>query len=78
VAFKDIGEFGVESIVEHLGDPKRKSEMDFLVRWMGYDDSHNVWLPWASLRSNPKLHEYLTRGQGLQRLTPKDHRPPKH
>ena len=77
VALKDTGEFRVESIVKHVGDPKRKSEMDFLVRWMGYDDSHNLWLPWASLRNNPKLHEYLT-GQDLQRLIPKEHRPPKH
>jgi hypothetical protein len=73
VALKDTGEFRVDSIIRHTGDPKRKSDMDFLVKWMGYDDSHNMWLPWSSLRNNPKLHLYLTTN-GLQKLIPKEHR----
>jgi hypothetical protein len=73
VALKDKGEFKVESILRHTGDPKRKSEMDFLVRWEGYDATHNLWLPWSSLRNNPKLHVYL-RSNGLARLIPKEHR----
>jgi len=73
VALKDKGEFKVESILRHTGDPKRKSEMDFLVRWEGYDATHDLWLPWSSLRNNPKLHVYL-RSNGLARLIPKEHR----
>ena len=38
VALKDNGEFRVESIMKHTGDPKRKKDMDFLFRWMGYDE----------------------------------------
>jgi hypothetical protein len=70
VALKDNGEFRVESILRHNGDPKRKSELDFLVKWMGYDDTHNMWLPWSSLRNNPILHN------GLQKLIPREHRNP--
>jgi hypothetical protein len=75
VALKDTGEFRVDSILQHTGDPKRKSGMDFYVRWIGYDDSHNLWLPWSSLRNNPKLHNYLHIA-GLPQLIPKEHRNP--
>jgi len=72
VALKDKGEFVVHSIVNHHGDPKRKSDMDFLVRWEGYDASEDQWLPWRQLRNNPKLHNYL-RDHGFARLIPKEH-----
>jgi hypothetical protein len=73
VALKDRGEFKVESILRHVGNPKRKSELDFLIRWEGYDTTHDLWLPWRSLRNNPKLHAYLET-HGLRKLIPKEHR----
>mgnify|MGYP002132560491 FL=1 len=74
VARKVQGEFLVHSIVGHHGNPQRKSEMDFRVRWDGYTEADDQWLPWRSLRNNPKLHEYL-RANGLAKLVPKEHRP---
>jgi hypothetical protein len=71
IAAKDYGEFEVESIISHSGDPKRKSSMDFLVRWSGYDDSEDLWLPWSELRLNPALHKYL-RAHGMEKLVPKE------
>jgi hypothetical protein len=73
VAMKDAGEFVVESIQRHSGDPKRKSEMDFLVRWEGYTAADDQWLTWRALRNNPKLHIYL-RQHGMDRIIPKEHR----
>ena len=70
IAAKDNEEDEVDSILDHVGDPKRKSSMDFLVKWTGYDDSENLWLPWSELRLNPKLHAYL-REQNLEKLIPK-------
>ena len=70
VAAKDNEEDEVDAVLAHSGDPKRKSTMDFLVRWTGYTDSENLWLPWAELRLNPKLHQYL-RDNGMERLVPK-------
>ena len=63
----------MESTLRHSGDPKRKSEMDFLVRWEGYDASHDLWLPWSSLRNNPKPHAYLLL-VGLNKPIPREHR----
>ena len=73
IALKDKGEFLVNSIVRHTGDPNRKSEMDFLVRWEGYTAADDQWLPWRALRNNPKLHEYLLMNQ-MHKLIPKEHR----
>jgi hypothetical protein len=75
VALKDKGEFVVHRIVRHTnsGNPNRKSDMDFLVRWEGYTEAEDQWLPWRALRNNPKLHQYLIENQ-LAKLVPKEHR----
>jgi hypothetical protein len=70
VARADAGEYVVEAILAHSGDPRRRSFLDFLVRWKGYDESEDLWLPWKSIRLNSKLHEYL-RANGMGRLVPK-------
>ena len=70
IAAKDYEEDEVESIIRHTGDPKRKSSMDFLVRWQGYDESEDLWLPWSALRTNVALHTYL-RANNLEKLIPK-------
>ena len=51
IAAKDYEEDEVEAIIEHRGNPKCKSGMDFLVRWLGYDETEILWLPWSSLRT---------------------------
>jgi hypothetical protein len=70
IAAKDEQEDEVEKIISHTGDPKRKSTMDFLVRWTGYDHTEDLWLPWKGLRLNPALHTYL-REHGMHHLIPK-------
>ena len=72
IAAKDYQEFRVERVLKHSGDARRKSSMDFLVRWQGYDETEDLWLPWKELRDNIKLHDHL-RSAGLQRLLPKLH-----
>ena len=73
VAQKDYQEFIVESVLAHAGDPKLKSQMDFLVKWQGYGNDENLWLPWKELRNNPKLHEYLF-SVGMMKIIPKEFR----
>jgi len=69
VAAADADEFIIERVLDHAGDPKRRSSLDFLVKWLGYDDNENLWIPWKEARLNPKVHEYL-REKGLERLIP--------
>ena len=33
--------------------------MEFLVKFLGYDEEYNLWLPWAELRDNRDLHQHL-------------------
>jgi len=74
VAMKDaISTFIVDSIIEYEGDRKRLSTLFFKVRWLGYDDSHDLWLPWKELRDNTQLHQFL-RENGLGALVPMEHR----
>ena len=74
VAMKDaISTFVVDSLVEHEGDRKRLGTLFFRTRWLGYDESHDLWLPWKELRDNTQLHQYL-RENGLKALVPKEHR----
>jgi transposase InsO family protein len=70
IARTDAGEILVEKILQHTGEPDDKTNMDFLVKWVGLGEEFNLWLPWAELRDNERLHEYL-RSIGQARLLPK-------
>jgi len=63
----------VMAILGHTGKPKKKTKMQFKVRWKGYDDSHDSWLPWKDLKNNWVLHQYL-HIHNLGRLIPIEHR----
>jgi hypothetical protein len=74
VAMKDaISTFTVEAILEHNGDRRTLSSMSFKTRWLGYDESHDLWLPYKELRDNPALHQYLINNK-MRTLIPKEHR----
>ena len=72
IAMKDnISTYIVEKIVRHSGDKRKPVDMDFLVRWQGYDQSKDLWLAYKDLRLNTRLHEYLL-AKGMKTLIPKD------
>ena len=54
-ARRDYMEFVIEKVLGHAGDTKKPTTMSFQVKWLNYDDSHNTWEPWKSLRHQPKL-----------------------
>ena len=59
VSRKDYLEFFIETILQHTGDIKRLSTLQFKVKWLGYDETYNSWEPWANLREMEILHQYL-------------------
>ena len=69
VARRDYMEFFLEKILNHRGDLKRKNNLNFLVKWLGYDDSHNSWEPYSALRDSQQLHDYLIENN-LNQLIP--------
>ena len=70
---RDTNEFDVEWIVDHRGNMTHMSDKEYLVKWLGYDDFENRWLPLAELRDSSILHEYL-RNNNMRHLIPRKHR----
>ena len=50
----------IDKILEHRGDLKKKTEIEFLVSWFGYAQEHNSWEPYKALHDSEQLHAYLT------------------
>jgi hypothetical protein len=74
-ARRDYMEFFIERIISHDGNKKSPSSMRFLVKWLNYDDTHNTWEPWKSLRMTDQLHDYL-RKNNMKAVIPKEFRVP--
>jgi hypothetical protein len=68
VANADYQMFDVEKVISHTG--KTKSEMKFMVKWVGYADSYNSEVPWSQLRTNVKLNQYLI-SKNMKKMIPK-------
>jgi hypothetical protein len=66
----DRREFAIEAIVDHRGNPRQKSSLEFLVRWVGYSEEYDLWLPWKEVMYTAQIRVYLEE-QGLLRLLPK-------
>ena len=73
IAAKDYSEFPIEQVLAHRGNPTRKSQMEFKVRWQGFTASDDTWELWKTLCNVPGLHAYLI-SVGLARLVPKENR----
>ena len=73
IAQTDTHEFEVERVLDHSGDDTKRSTLDFLVRWAGYSEEYDLWLPYSELRDNIALHAYLlTQNAHLRKLIPRD------
>ena len=66
-------EFFIENVISYQGNLKRKTELEFHVEWLGYDEIDNSWEPYANLRDSDQLQVFL-RQNNLPRLIPKKFR----
>jgi hypothetical protein len=73
IALRDYQEFEIETIIDHTGDPKNRTEMKFLVRWLGYSPSDDVWVDWNELKGTDQLHLYLQQ-HNMKSLIPRSYR----
>ena len=63
--------FEVEAVLYHHGDRNVRSTIEFQVNFCGYDEEHNLWLPWHELRDNRHLHAYLIQSRMRSLIPPK-------
>jgi hypothetical protein len=60
IARRDYLEFFIEKMILAMsGYVKKVSTLDFHVKWLGYDDKFNLWLPWKDLRETEIPHYYF-------------------
>ena len=55
----DNDEYIVESIVEHMGSIKKKNQIQFRIRWKGYDEQDDTWLSYAKVKDLQALDTYI-------------------
>ena len=73
LAARDSDEFVVEFIVDHrnkgLGKKKfLKSDLEFKVRWLGYDECDDSWIPYSEAKDLEALDLYLKDHVELHKL----------
>jgi hypothetical protein len=71
-ALLDRDEYIITSILAHRGTFQNKRQLQFLVRWDGYDESSDTWEPWHELMHTQPLHNYL-HSIGQSKYIPKTH-----
>ena len=69
VTRRDNMEYFIDKILQHRGNLKKKTEIGFLVSWLGYAQRHDSWELYKALRDSEQLHAYLT-DHKLRFLTP--------
>jgi transposase InsO family protein len=72
VAAHDADEFHIEMITSHRGRFSNKRNLEFKVKWTGFDESYDTWEPWKNLKDVEQLHDYL-RLLNLAHEIPRDH-----
>jgi hypothetical protein len=58
LAAVDLDEFYVESIVEHRGSGSNPRRWTYRVRWLGYEEGDDTWLPYSSVKNLTALDDY--------------------
>lgn len=58
-ALRDREEFVVDSIVDHRGNSKKKSSLEFKIRWLGYSPEEDSWIPYSEAKDLEALDVYL-------------------
>jgi hypothetical protein len=68
-ACHDYLKFFVEGVLSMKGTTSKLDFLHFLIKWVGFDESHNSWEPWHNLRDLAILHTYL-KDNGLEKFIP--------
>ena len=71
VARRDYMEYFVDKILQHRGNPKKSSSMEFEVSWLNYPSDSNTWEPYKNLRRCGPLHVHLAENNLTKLIQPR-------
>jgi len=60
-----------EELLAYTHDYEIATPVEIHKQWLGYDESHDSWEPWAELRSNRIVHAYC-RAHDIKGIVPKN------
>jgi hypothetical protein len=49
----------VQAVIKHRRVGSKPKDLQFWVRWEGYDESEDSWVDWKDIYNNAILHAYL-------------------
>lgn len=67
IAAKDKDEFVIEAIVDHNGTGVKRN-YDFKVRWKGFGEEEDLWLPYQEVKDSAAFHIYCSRHKDLHKF----------
>jgi hypothetical protein len=60
IARRDYLMHFIESVISHRGNAKsKKTQLFFLIKWIGWDDTYNSWEPYSNVCDTVCCHDYL-------------------
>jgi transposase InsO family protein len=71
-AIRDDHVYIVQRVSNIRGDLKKLKTVEVLVHWLGYEEDSNTWEPWANLRTNSELHNFVRnhKNKDVRKLMP--------
>ena len=71
IARRDHMECFIDKILDHRGNIKKRSTLEFHASWLGYAQESNTWEPFKNLSNSEPLHTYLAEKSLLKLIPPK-------
>ena len=63
---QDSQSFTIEKIVDHInGHTKKKRDLEFKIRWRGFTEAQDLWIPYSELRDSTAIEQYVLRNPEL-------------
>ena len=71
VARRDYMEYFVDKILQHRGNAKKSSSMEFEDSWLNYPPDSNTWEPYKNLRQCRPIHLFFAENNLTKLIPPK-------
>ena len=71
IARRDHMKYFIDKILDHRGNIRKRSTLEFHVSWLGYAQKSSTWEPYKNLRNSEPLYTYLAEKNLFKFIPPK-------